>query len=100
MGENLVRMVEAQREADRLVAVAERGRAFVGLVAAGAAALLLWPTEWCITTVALGGKNRKSCMNLLGLRAEEPVALSIAVVTGLAVAIFLWRFLTRRASDN
>ncbi len=73
--------------------------AFLGLVAAAPVAWLLWPTERCISTLVLpADRNRKSCTNVLGLPADEPVALAIAVVAGLAVAILLWRFLRRRAS--
>lgn len=70
---------------------------FLGLAAAAAAIWSLWPTERCISTVALGGKNRKSCTNVLGLPADEPVALTVAVVAGFAVAVVAWRLLRRRS---
>ena len=74
--------------------------AVAGLVAAAALAWLLWPTTHCISTLVLPAhKNRKTCTNVLGLPANESLALGVSVVAGFAVAILLWRGLSRRASD-
>lgn len=70
---------------------------FVGLAATATAIWLLWPTDRCISTLMLpADKNRKSCTNLLGLPADEPVALTIAVLAGSAAAAVAWRLLRRR----